>query len=301
MARQPTPAPVVQASTINEVALQEGSTGLNELAVLQTERRQNVQDLATRMGYDGPLTADAVENCISLYRQRSAEAILGLGKALLLLKEMVPHSEFQERLVRQTVEYRTANRLMNVALKFGKSDNLSLLKAAGNQAKLLELTVLEDSEIAELEAGETVRGLDLDDIQRMGFAELRKQLREVRDSLEDQKKLSSKKSDRIASLQEAVDRISVLKPDEDLADLQTKATKKMHGALAAVKGELRQALLALKEYDAADQSLFMAGLVGQVQADLAALREEFNLPDTSTAADQQLLAEMNQWAAPGHD
>ena len=40
----------------------------------------------------------------------------------------------------------------------------------------------------------------------------------------------------------------------------------------------------------------MAGLVGQLAAECAALREEFNLPDVSNAADLQLAAETAQWA-----
>lgn len=295
MARQPTPAPVVQASTINEVALQEGSAGLNELAVLQTERRQNVQDLATRMGYDGPLTADAVENCIGLYRQRSAEALLGLGKALLLLKEMVPHGEFGERLNRQNLEIRAAQRFMSVATKFGKSDNLSLLKAAGNQAKMLELTVLEDAEIEQLGAGETVRGLDLDDIARMGFAQLRANLREARADKVADDKLLAKKSAEIDKLSR---RIAKAAPDDVLLELQKEATTLMNDALGCIRGQLRQAFIALTNHEggSADHSSFMAGLLGQVQADVTALRTEFDLADVSNARDQELLAEQAQWA-----
>ena len=36
-------------------------------------------------------------------------------------------------------------------------------------------------------------------------------------------------------------------------------------------------------------------LVGQVQAQLNALRQEFNLPDVSNAADQKLAADMAEW------
>ena len=43
------------------------------------------------------------------------------------------------------------------------------------------------------------------------------------------------------------------------------------------------------------QTLFLAGLVGQLHADLANLRQEFNLPDVSRAADAELAAEFEQW------
>jgi hypothetical protein len=40
----------------------------------------------------------------------------------------------------------------------------------------------------------------------------------------------------------------------------------------------------------------MAGLVGQLQAELNAMREEFNLPDVSSAAQAQLASDVAQWA-----
>lgn len=96
--------------------------------------------------------------------------------------------------------------------------------------------------------------------------------------------------------EEKAARIAVMPPDEALADLQREATAIMNDALGAVRGGMRQALIALKNHGDEDHSLFMAGLVGQVQADLAALREEFHLPDVSNAADAQLAAEVAEWS-----
>lgn len=72
----------------------------------------------------------------------------------------------------------------------------------------------------------------------------------------------------------------------------------MNDALGAVRGGLRQALLALNDVPEGtpSQAVFMSGLIGQIAADLAALREEFNLPDVSNAADAALAAEVAQWA-----
>lgn len=94
-------------------------------------------------------------------------------------------------------------------------------------------------------------------------------------------------------------RIAVMPPDESLADLQKEASKVMNNALGAIKGGLRAALQALNDVPsgAPNQAVFMAGLVGQVAAELAALREEFNLPDVSNAADAALAADVAQWAS----
>lgn len=93
-------------------------------------------------------------------------------------------------------------------------------------------------------------------------------------------------------------RIQAAPPDEQLLMLQKEATSLMNDALGCVRGQIRNALIALKNHSDDDNSLFMAGLVGQLQGDLSALREEFNLPDISSAADAEAAAEVAQWGTP---
>ncbi len=89
-------------------------------------------------------------------------------------------------------------------------------------------------------------------------------------------------------------------PDQKQLELQKEATELMNDALGCVRGQMRQAFHALTshyiEHDGQQPTVFMAGLLGQLQADVTALREEFNLPDVSNAADLQLMAEQAQWA-----
>jgi hypothetical protein len=60
---------------------------------------------------------------------------------------------------------------------------------------------------------------------------------------------------------------------------------------------VRQALIAINDApDGPNKDVFMASMLGELQAELTALRTEFNLPDVSTAADQALAAEVAQWA-----
>ena len=87
-------------------------------------------------------------------------------------------------------------------------------------------------------------------------------------------------------------------PDQVLLELQKESVTLMNDALGCVRGQIRQAFIAIKNHGDDDHSVFMAGLLGQLQADVTALREEFNLPDVSTAAQQQLAAEVAQWALP---
>lgn len=92
--------------------------------------------------------------------------------------------------------------------------------------------------------------------------------------------------------------VQVLPPDELYQEVKKKASAVSNDALGAVRGGVRQALIAVKDApgEGPSKTVFMAALVGQLQAELNALREEFNLPDVSTAADQELAAEVAQWA-----
>jgi len=133
---------------------QDGVTVVSENNVNQ--HAQKLGMLATQLGYAGTLTVGALEDEIRFYQQRTVEACLELGKRLLLLKEMTPHGEFKQRIAMLNIHERTAQRFMSASLKFSKSDNLSLLKAVGNQSKLLELLVLDDDEVKALEQGGSI-------------------------------------------------------------------------------------------------------------------------------------------------
>lgn len=106
------------------------------------------------------------------------------------------------------------------------------------------------------------------------------------------------KNKTIDRLQRDLKRIASLPPDQALANLQREATANMNDALGAIRGGVRAALIALNNHgdERGQQGVFMAGLVGQLVAELAVLRDEFGLPDVSNAADQALAGEMKQWA-----
>ncbi len=109
--------------------------------------------------------------------------------------------------------------------------------------------------------------------------------------------LLAEKNKSIDKLKASQKRIHAASPDEVLADIKKEAVALAADAEGAVLGGLRQAILALSRHGEIDaQKVFMAGLVGQVQAQLSALRIEFNLPDISNAADQDLAAEVAAWA-----
>lgn len=172
-----------------------------------SEHAQKLGVLATQFGYEGSLTVGALEDEIRFYQRRTVEACLELGKRLILLKEMTPHGEFKQRTEMLNINERAAQRFMSAAFKFTKSDNLSLLKAAGNQSKLLELLVLDDEEIQELSDGRSVNDITLDDIDRMTASELRKKLREMKADNEAKEQILNKKNQKLNELDAKVTKL----------------------------------------------------------------------------------------------
>lgn len=71
--------------------------------------------------------------------------------------------------------------------------------------------------------------------------------------------------------------IAVMPPDEKIKALQHAATLQSFAAQAAVRGMLRQSLIALRDHDENDRRKFMQGLVDQVKHELNGLYEEFAL------------------------
>lgn len=302
MSRTAAPATVSKATPMNESAVQEEMAAANQLATITRDTEANVVALAQQLGYDGALSVGALEDGIRFYQQRTAEACLELGKRLVLLKETSQHGEFGPRLELLGIEARAAQRFMAAAAKFSKAVTSPLLKLANSQSKLLELLVLDDTEMAELAEGGTVRGLVADDIANMGVRELRTKLAEARaDKVADDKLMADKN----AKIDKLSRRIQKATPDDVLAELHKETTGFMSDAKGCIRGQLRAAFTTLSNHHAVhndgtdhngDSNIFMAGLVGQLQAELTALREEFFLPDLSTAAAQALAAEVAEWA-----
>ena len=149
-----------------------------EIAV--SEHAQKLGVLATQLGYQGSLTVGAVEDEIRFYQQRSVEAVMELGKRLLILKEMTPHGEFSKRIEMLGISKRTAQRFMSVVLKFSKTTSMSLLEKSGNGTKLLELMVLDDDDIDVIDQGGSIGDVSLDTIETMSVRELKKALRDAK-------------------------------------------------------------------------------------------------------------------------
>lgn len=286
---------ILPAREVSIVASQEA------LAQAKTEAETRTRAVALQLGYTLPADcadADLIQRDIAANMRRSVEACLEVGRGIRVLKEACSgHSEFLSRLETLGIDYGVAQKFIQAAGKFSTSRTLT--NAAGGQSKLFEMLVLDDEQIKELELTGQTGELDLDDVATMSVKELRTALRKERHDAKAEQAAVEKRLQVVSKQRDEAEaraaRIAVSPPDEELIELQKESVGIMNDALGAVRGDLRNALVALQNHSE-DNGVFMAGLVGQLQADLQALREEFNLPDTSSTALAQLAAETAQWA-----
>lgn len=260
---------------------------------------ENAQALAAQLGYQGALTIDALEDRIRIGQRRTIEAVMELGASLMLLREITPHGEFEDRCSAFGIDPRMARRLMSATLKFSNRVSKPVLEAAGSQTKLLELVVLDEDEIEALGKGESVRGVQLDDIETMSVRELRAALREANAEADATKKVLAEKNAKLDAERAKLKRIKAATPDQVLKEMVSEAGLIKHEIWAALRAKLLPACEALRDHGAehgVDTTLQMANLVGEVQAELNAIRAQFSLPDLSDGVSQTLAGEVAQWA-----
>lgn len=259
-----------------------------ELQVMAQAEAQ-VKSLATTLGYTGSLDTDSLWSMVEYRQRRSVEDILEMGRGLLLIKEQTAHGEFQEQIATRGFNYRTAARLMTVALKFSKSDTVSLLKAAGTQAKVLELAVLDDEDLQALESGDSVAGITVDDVERMSASQLRAALREARADADakDQRinKLSEDLNKEYEKTIKAQRRWKAATPDEQLVTLKQAVTEAEQNVLAAIGSEgsgLRASFQALADFACdnhveEDAARFLSDVIGRLLTSVRIARDDEEL------------------------
>jgi|GEM_PF-600787 len=275
----------------DEIVVVTGPATPNEQAFLaaDTEARQierlvmdNATALADRIGYEGTLTLGSIEDEIRFFQRRTIEACLELGKRLLVMKELTGHGEFQKRVELLGISLRMANKFMASTLKFSKSPPGALLKAAGNQSKLLELLVLDDCEIEALNNGESARGIKLDDIESMSRNELQAALKDARETSDARSEVIAKKESRINALEEDLHksrhRLASQTPDEVGEQLRQETAGVGWSIVGRLNVDLAKAFAALDAHArAADCSHdeFMSGVLFDIQRAVHAIREDY--------------------------
>jgi hypothetical protein len=271
------PAETFEPSPETVDIIQANHAAFQQVVMLQSEAAETAQAVAVQFGYQGAVTVEALECEIRHHQRRSVEAVLELGKCLLVLKELTGHGGFIERVETLGFSRQMAHKFMTATVKFANVASTRHLKNIG-QTKLLELLVLDDGEIDALERGEDIRGITLDEFETMTVSEMRKALREgkaIREALE---KLNADKNAKIDEL--TTRRIKVLPPDEELAKIRAELAGFLVGVEGALQNKLRPAFRALADHIAVHGGGcddYLDGALKQIERGLGELREEFGL------------------------
>ena len=248
---------------------------------LLAEENKNTRSLAVRIGYQLPADStdpDLIQRDIAANMRRSMDALMEIGRGLLVLKAACEHGNFSTRLDALGIEPRVAQRFMQAATKLANATTSShLLKALDSQSKLFEMLILDDEQLEELALTGQTGELLLDDVAKMSVRELRKALREARAN-------SAAKDQRLSNLSADLDatrvRIQMQTPSERSHELRAEAQSCAWEAEALLKGKLRAMFIALRaDTDAAgiDHRPVMSGLLRQIELQARLLRDEFDL------------------------
>lgn len=295
MARNPTPAPASKEAPFIEEAARSEIAAANQLAVATLEQNERVSALAVQLNYQGSTDPFVLVNSAKDAIRRIGMAVFELGAYLLLLKEGCKHGEFVLTLEEVGINHHSAKKYMAMTRRFANGSTSTHLEKLGF-SKMAELLPLDDDQVDDLvEEGQTGE-LSLDDVTRMSVKELRAAVRKERAEAAKQKNQVERLTAVNTELHEEARMIKRLKPGEELKRTQREASDIQAEIMGLIQGNLRRALIALNNCEG-DQSLFMAGMVGQLTSELADLRNEFSLPEVGGTPEWERWAQAQGAAA----
>lgn len=261
------------------------------LALAENQQAATVRAVAAQVGYQLPaecVDPDLIQRDIAANMRRSVEACLEVGRGLTVLKAACPHGMFMARLDVLGIDDGVARKFIRAATKFSnRSSTTVLTKALGSQTKLFEMLVLDDEQIEELELTGQTGELKLDDVATMSVKELRAKVRELKGEVAAKEDVLATRSAQINTLEEKLARIKTVPADEVLAELKSETIANLNDTIGALKGKFSAGIQAIYEHAETvgidPDVAFMAGLIGQLQADIGALRDRYGIPDIAPA------------------
>jgi len=184
--------------------------------------------------------------------------------------------------------YKAMNNHKVMLQQLGEEAYENVQRLGLNRAQLRLLLTLPEDERTAVEEAMQAGGKDevVTLIQSLAnkLDETQTQVAELKGELRAQAELLAEKNVRLDEERAKSKRIVAVPPDQVLAELQAEVARIVNDLRGGIIGQLRQALIALNnhgETHGARSAVFMAGMVGQLEADLQGLRGEFYLPELS--------------------
>ena len=202
------------------------------------EQRLSIQEVEEQFGDGQPYERLRLVNEIRFYQQQTAESLIEIGKRLIRIKANEEHGGFLQVLESLGMAARSAQYAISAAKKFGNTQATAYL---GNE-KIRALTVLDDDSIQTLENGGEVKGVSLDDIEKMSVRELKEALRKERDK---HKKDKTAQEDAIAKKEEKINDLEREIRYRDKPTKETLAGARLDEELKPFTFQLHDAIFAM--------------------------------------------------------
>ena len=179
---------------------------------------ENIRKTDVMFSFLGDYTLEGEVTAIRNDLTTSANSMLSAGCRLLRLKEHEGHGRFMKVLEELGIGWKTANRLMNTAMKF-VADNGSVKYPRLLQqsvSKIYELALLDDEDLKDLDEGKPVAEIEVDEIDRMTVRDLRKKIRDAKKEREALESVIKAKNEKLDELEKeiALKEKSAAEPDE---------------------------------------------------------------------------------------
>lgn len=286
--------PAIQGVDFNDEQAQADLAVADQLPALQAAVSEHQEVILKQYGDGQPYERTRYVDRCRYHMARSAEEALEAGRCLIVMKECEGHGAWQPLLEEIGVGARTAQKMMQATVRYANASSTThLIDAAKSKTKLLELLVLDDEEMAALNDGETVRGLQLDDVERMSVSELRRALRQARADKEadvakvradvagqmaGKDRLIADGKKRIAELVEEKNHRETLTDSERDAELERQlvaATLEACGSAIY----LRKAVDAVRKLDHCSQGLYVAmqGALHRVLTEVESIANDYGV------------------------
>lgn len=291
--RKTTPVIIDATESIDQERFSNAMTVMQEDAtqadLIVKQHQAAVRAVAEKVGYQLPaecVDPDLIQRDIAANMRRTVEACLEMGRGLCVLKQACQHGEFIARLGVLSIEHSVAKRFMQAAAKFSNgATSHHFIRAVGSQSKLLELLLLDDDQAEELQLTGETGELSLDDVASMSVKELRQAVRQLREEGKAKEDRLTTRAKKIAELEEKLEVAPRQPADEKSRAIQVEVSERLDEARCVITGNLTLSIKAACDHyiaNGGDQpTAFLAGVVGQLQADINALRERFFLPDVA--------------------
>lgn len=276
--RKSTPLTIAQPPELDTEAVAADSAAATALG-------KQLAQIDALYGDGSPYERSAAIQKARYFLSQSAEALLLGGRQLILIKEHETHGDFFAALSQIGVPPRTAQKMMQAAVKYNGEKTRLVDKL--NRGKLLELLAEDDEELAALTEGGTLAGYTLDEYERMSTSEMRAALKKERDARRAERETAEKLlADKNKKIDEYAKRHVGL--PAQCKELQIDIAAASGQAIDAIQKltRIRQAALNLMEDIDRDQSETVINAVGATHLQLlwqlqAWLTEEMDLSGLS--------------------